>query len=124
MCLHGSQMHCMRRKRLCTVQSVAQVRGALDHLHDSVCILCLLHPQGTCAALQELRLQCICGPDGGFLATAWTTLRSLRMEGLPDFKARGMLSHTDTCPSTWLCSGCSGSRCRAGARALPATVSN
>lgn len=42
--------------------------------------------------MQDLHLQCICGPDGGFLATASPTLRFLRMEGLPDFKVRALLS--------------------------------
>jgi hypothetical protein len=42
--------------------------------------------------LQDLSLECICGPDGGFLATAPPTLRSLHMEGLPDFKGPMMLN--------------------------------
>jgi hypothetical protein len=57
-------------------------------------MLCSLHPMATRAAVQVLSLDCICGPDGGFLATAPPTLRSLNIEGLPDFKARGLLSQT------------------------------
>lgn len=64
-----------------------------DSLDYSVFWACCAHGP-PCAAVQDLHLQCICGPDGGFLAMASPTLRSLHMEGLPDFKARGMLSHT------------------------------
>ena len=44
-----------------------------------------------CAAVQDLRLHCIFGPDGGFLAKAPPSLRSLHMEGLPDFRVRRLL---------------------------------
>jgi hypothetical protein len=38
--------------------------------------------------VQELHLFHVAGTDGGFLAAASPTLRSLHLERLPDFKAR------------------------------------
>ena len=40
------------------------------------------------ALAQELRMYDVAGPDGSFLAAASPTLRSLQMDGLPDFKVR------------------------------------
>ena len=73
---------------------ISSVRGTLSHAHGVICVSCSLHSTATRAAVQDLSLECMCGPDGGFLATAPPTLRSLHMEGLPDFKARGLLSQT------------------------------
>ena len=59
---------------------------------------CLLRPQAARAAVQDLSLECICGPEGGFLAAASPTLCSLHMGGLPDFKACCLLLHKRQLP--------------------------
>jgi hypothetical protein len=75
--------------------------GPASQSHGCVCAARSLHLMAMCAAVQDLRLHCIFGPDGGFLAKAPPSLRSLHMKGLPDFRVRGLLCWESILTGIW-----------------------